>query len=134
MRIGLSLVSHPERRFPIPLDDPALFTQDHEGQSFIENDPLKLTHATARFLYQSAKLDRRLRRASRGELEAAVTVISAGQDRIIRNAPTIEWLSTIANVRITVQEFEDASHTLEFESDPDAFGDAVSAWAAGPQA
>ena len=52
--IGLSLLAGGRRMFAIPLNDPALFTDNPAGHEFIAGDPLKLTHATARFFWHYA--------------------------------------------------------------------------------
>jgi len=129
LRIGAALLTCPRREFPIPLDDPALFTDNPDGRAFIAADPLKLTRATARFLYESARLDRLLRRAAPRSLQTDTTLVLAGRDRIIRNAPTTAWLRRVAAQAPRVHEFPDAAHTLEFESDVASFGDVLRHWA-----
>jgi acylglycerol lipase len=129
LRIGAALFLRPERTFPIPLDDPALFTDDPAGRAFIARDPLKLTHATARFLYASARLDRLLRRVAPGSFQAETTLLLAGRDRIIRNAPTAAWLRQVVARPPAVHEFPVAAHTLEFEPELDRFGEILRGWA-----
>ncbi len=129
LRIGAALLTHPEREFPIPLNDPALFTDDPAGRAFIAADPLKLTRATARFLYESARLDRALRRAAPRSLQTDTTLVLAGRDRIIRNARTTTWLRQVVVQPITVHDFPAAAHTLEFESDLVGFGEVLRRWA-----
>jgi alpha-beta hydrolase superfamily lysophospholipase len=128
-RIGLALVRNPAARHPIPLDDPGLFTQNRDGKDFISNDTLKLTSATARFLYQSARLDHDLRKLPSGALQAQVTLLLAGRERIIRNQPTRDWLTRICTAAPEIHLLSDASHTFEFESDISSFETALRAWA-----
>lgn len=45
-QIALAYFFRPRKTFPIPLSDPALFTDSHAGQEFIANDPLGLRAAT----------------------------------------------------------------------------------------
>jgi alpha-beta hydrolase superfamily lysophospholipase len=130
VRIGVSLLTRPTRTVPLPLNDPALFTDHPAGRAFIAADPLKLTHATARFFCESARLDRRLVRAAQGALHADTTLILAGRDRIIRNAPTVRWLKRLAARPPAIQIFPDAAHTLEFEPDVTEFGRLIAEWAA----
>ncbi len=130
LRIGISLLSRPERNVPIPLDDPALFTDNPEGQRFIAADPLKLTQATARFFYESSRLDQHLVRAPRGALAAEATLLLAERDRIIRNTPTENWLRRLA-ARPPIVKTVAAAHTLEFERDPAPWQQVLEAWAAG---
>ncbi len=57
LAILFSRLVRPSRLFPIPLDDPALFTANPDRQAFIREDPLSLRKATARFLVSSVHLD-----------------------------------------------------------------------------
>ena len=129
-RVGWSLLFGGRRRFPIPLDDPRLFTDNPAGQAFINDDPLKLTHATARFLYQSSKLDRQLAKAATGSLRVPVALALAARDRIIRNSPTEQWLRRLAAQPVSVRVFP-AAHTLEFEESVATFEGFIRQWAAG---
>ncbi|MEW6250388.1 MAG: alpha/beta fold hydrolase [Planctomycetota bacterium] len=130
LRIGVSLLRQPVRDFPIPLDDPALFTDDPDGQRFIAEDPLKLSTATARFFYESARLDQHLTRAARGSLAAETTLVLAERDRIIRNRPTRAWLDRLTDGAAAVETLAGA-HTLEFERDTRGLQGLLEAWAAG---
>ena len=127
-KIAASLVFCPAKEFPIPLNDPALFTDNPSGQAFIANDPLKLTRATARFLYQSARLDRILRRARPGSLRPETSLWLAGRERIIRNSPTIAWLTRIAAQPAHTDIQATAAHTLEFEPDVEELGERLVVW------
>jgi len=127
VRIGLTLLAGGRTRFEIPLNDPALFTDNPAGQAFIRDDPLKLTHATARFLFHSARLDRRLRRAAAGSLRVPVTMLLASRERIIRNGPTVAWLRRIASAPPVIHTLNGA-HTLEFGAAPEPFFDFLTRW------
>jgi alpha-beta hydrolase superfamily lysophospholipase len=128
VRIGLALVTDSRRRFAIPLDDPALFTDNPFGRAFIADDPLKLTRATARFFWYSNRLDGRLSRAAAGALPAETTLVLAGRDRIIRNEPTERWIRRLTRGRARSITFPGAAHTLEFSADPDPLRDLVERW------
>ena len=128
IQIGLAMLTRPARLFPIPLNDPALFTEHPAGQRFIADDPLKLTHATARFFYESARLDRQLARVRPRSLQAEITLALAGRDRIIRNTPTQAWLAKVAVRAPAVHTFPAASHTLEFEPDLAPFAALLERW------
>jgi alpha-beta hydrolase superfamily lysophospholipase len=131
LRIARAAWSDPQRWFEIPLNDPALFTDNPVGQAFIAADPLKLTHATARFFYHSTRLDWHLRRAARGTLAASTTLLLAGRERIVRNTPLRAWLTRVASSPPTTRDFPAASHTIEFEADVHDFEQALRAWSAG---
>ncbi|MGE0479850.1 MAG: alpha/beta fold hydrolase [Phycisphaerae bacterium] len=129
VHVGWSLLSRdPTRQFAIPLHDPRLFTANPAGQKFIAADPLKLTHVTARFLYESARVDRALARAASASLAPATTLLLAGDDRIIRNDATERGLRRIAARPATVHTFPAAGHTLEFEADSAQFLATIRAW------
>ena len=130
LRIGMSLLARPERPVPIPLEDPALFTDNPAGQQFIAADDLKLTHATARFFYESSRLDQHLTRAPRGALQAETTLLLAERDRIIRNPPTETWIRRLAAAPARVATLA-AAHTLEFEPDPEPLRQHLEVWMTG---
>jgi alpha-beta hydrolase superfamily lysophospholipase len=120
-RVRLGILSSrlwaPRRLFPIPLDDPALFTANPLRQAFIRDDPLSLRMATARFLVSSVHLDIVLRRAPR-HVRVPVLLLLAGRDRIIDNDRTRAYLGRFGSTDRQVIEYPEAHHTLEFEPDP----------------
>ncbi len=127
VRIAFSRLFTPSSLFPVPLDDPALFTANLDRQRYIREDPQSLRMATARFLVESVRLDWVMRRAP-----AAVTVpallLLGGRDRIIDNAATRAYVQRLASADRTVFEFPEAHHTLEFEPDPLPVFEAVTRW------
>jgi acylglycerol lipase len=128
LQIGAALLRRPTRLLSIPLDDPALFTDNPAGRDFIARDPLKLSHATARFLYESARLDHLLARIKPGALRADVTLLLAGRERIVRNPPTERWLRRVCAAEPRVQHLPEAAHTLEFESDVGPYEHILRTW------
>src|SRR5262249_33119380 len=117
LAIALARLVSPRRLFPIPLDDPELFTATPRWQAFIRDDPLSLRRATARFLVSSAFLDRALRLAPE-EVRAPTLLMLAGRDRIIDNERTRAYFARFASADKQVIEYPEAHHTLEFEPDP----------------
>jgi alpha-beta hydrolase superfamily lysophospholipase len=116
-RLGIarSKFTNPTRLYPIPLNDPTLFTADAKVQQFLQDDPLSLHHATARLLVESFWLDKAVARIT--QLSPIPTLLLlAGQDRIIRNELTREWLKRVSP-QAEVVEIREAHHTLEFEHD-----------------
>ncbi len=116
------------RQFDIPLQDPALFTDNPDGQRFIRRDRLKLTQATARFFWYSRRLDRMVLRGPGGHLRAETTLVLAEEDRIIRNQPTIGWARRATGGTVRIISLPGA-HTLEFAEDPEQFWQVVRNWA-----
>jgi alpha-beta hydrolase superfamily lysophospholipase len=122
-------------RFSIPLGDPALFTENPERIRYIAEDPLSLREVTARFLYESRRLDRMVRRAA-GEVRMPVFLALAERDRIIDNRATRALVVRLGPngaggagaPRRRIVEYAGASHTLEFETDPEPFFRDLVAW------
>ena len=126
MRIALARFLRPNKRFAIPLNGPELFTGSPEWQRWIADDPLGLTEATARFLFCSAVLDRRLKRVAH-RVTCPLLMLLAGKDRILDNPGTRRYLARFANAAtIAVREYPEAQHTLEFEERQPFVGDVLS--------
>jgi alpha-beta hydrolase superfamily lysophospholipase len=125
LRIAWSVLTAPSRRFPIPLDDPTLFTENPRWQEFLRRDPLSLREATARLFLASRRLDLAIRGAPRRMCIPCMLAL-AGNDRIIVNERTRKFFAGFASSQKTVREYPNASHTLEFELDPvPIFGDVI---------
>jgi alpha-beta hydrolase superfamily lysophospholipase len=127
LKIATASVVSSTRMFPIPLNDPKLFTDNPERQRFIAEDPLALREATARFLVESIKLDVYLKRTPR-HVTVPVQLLLAGKDRIIDNARTRRFVGRFATQAIAITEFPEAHHTLEFEPQPQAIFDCWTNW------
>lgn len=117
----------PTRLFPVPLNEPELFTANPRWQKFITDDALSLREATARLLVESVRLDAYLRWCA-GRVEVPVLLLLAGKDRIIDNGRTRQYVDRFATKDKEVIEYPDAHHTLEFELDPDRFINDVQKW------
>jgi alpha-beta hydrolase superfamily lysophospholipase len=127
LRIMAARTKSPTRLFPIPLNDPDLFTASPRWRDFIRNDPLALRQATARFMVASALLDRYLRKAPK-YVNVPTLLLLAGQDRIIRNDKTHHYFHKFATTDKNVITYAQAHHTLEFEPDPDIFLGEIIRW------
>jgi alpha-beta hydrolase superfamily lysophospholipase len=127
LRIAWSYLAAPRRLFPIPLNDPELFTASPRWQQFLRDDPRALRQATARFLAHSVRLDAYLRAAPR-HVTVPLLLLLAGQDRIIDNARTRRFVETFAAADKTVREYPEAHHTLEFEPQPHRYLDDLVGW------
>ena len=120
-------VFSPRRLFPIPLNDPALFTATPRWQAFIRDDPHALRQATARLLVESARLDIVLKRALRS-IRVPLLLMLAGKDRIIDNPRTRAMIDRCPTADRRVIEYPEAHHTLEFEEDPTPIFADLLAW------
>lgn len=129
--IGISLIGAPDRQFEIPLNDPALFTDNPAGRDFICRDPLKLTSVTARFLLESRRLDRQLWRSPDRVLQPHVTAVLCDSDRIIHSSRTHAWLLRVCAQHPAIIELKNYQHTPEFDRNSALFERDIRRWAAG---
>ena len=115
--IAAGLLTWPRSRFAIPLNDVELFTDNDEMRDYLREDPYRLHRASAKLLYISRTLDRKLSHTPPNSLTMPTTLILAGQDRIIDNAATEQLIKHLSGNQLRTVEL-DGSHTLEFEPDP----------------
>jgi alpha-beta hydrolase superfamily lysophospholipase len=127
LRILWCWLFRPSKLFPIPLNDATLFTAEPRWQQFLRDDPLRLHHASAQLLLESARLDGYLR-FCRKHVKVPILLMLAGQDRIIHNMRTREYVERLASMDKHIIEYPEAHHTLEFEPDPDRFIDDLIHW------
>ena len=128
LRIGQSLlVGRGRRCFPIPLADPHLFTENSERVRYVAEDPLSLREVTARFLFESGRLDRLARRAA-ASVRLPTFLALAECDRIIHNAATRALVGAMPAVRRRIVTYTGAHHTLEFEPAPEAYFRDLVSW------
>jgi alpha-beta hydrolase superfamily lysophospholipase len=116
MRIALARVFRPSKMFPIPLNDPKLFTASPQWQQFVAQDQLGLRQATARMLFGSYALDIYLRRA-RKRVHLPVLLLLAEHDQIIDNTMVREFVERFPSTDKRIIEYLGAQHTLEFEAE-----------------
>jgi alpha-beta hydrolase superfamily lysophospholipase len=128
-RLGIvwAYLTSPRKMFPVPLNDPELFTASPEWQQFLRDDPLAVRQATARFLANSVRLDGYLRFVPR-RVTVPVLLLLAGQDRIVDNARTRRFAESFASPDKTIVEYPEAHHTLEFEPRPHRYLDDLIGW------
>ena len=117
----------PRSYFKIPLNDPELFTNNIEYQRWIRDDPLALRMATARLLFEIARLDVYNSFAAR-HVMVPTLVLLAERDRIIDNAIVRRIVNHFPTADMTVREYCGASHTLEFERGGPPFQDDLVRW------
>jgi len=110
----------PRRLFPVPLNDPELFTAIPGWQRFVRDDSLSLRQATARFFVESARLDGYLRFVPK-HVTVPTLLMLAEKDRIIDNARTRRFVKRFAAADKEIVEYPGAHHTLEFEPEPERF-------------
>jgi acylglycerol lipase len=130
LAIAWALLTNRRKKFPIPLSDPALFTDSPEGQAFIAADPLGLHQATAGLLAASVFIDRAVARTP-ARIKQSALLMKAGRDRIIDNERTLEFFKRLAATDTQVIDYPEGHHTLEFDPDPGRYARDLIAWLDG---
>ncbi len=130
LAIVLARLVRPRMLFPIPLNDPELFTETPRWQQFIRDDPLSLRQATARLLIESVRLDGYVRFLT-DYVQLPVLVMLAEKDRIIDNERTLAYVGRFDTIDKEVLIYPGAHHTLEFEPDPERFIADLRGWIEG---
>jgi len=113
--VAAALLLRNNREFAIPLEDPALFTDNLDERGYIEEDALGLRRVTARFLYESRKLER-VAKAEFIKIGIPLLLLLAGRDKIIDNRNVRLLFDACASREKELKVYEGARHTLEFDS------------------
>ena len=113
LAVLFSLLFRPHRTFRLPLEDPALFTDDPDEMNYIEEDGLGLRRVTPRFLLESRKLERLARRRM-GDINIPTLLLLAGRDMIVDNAAVKKLFELLRSTDKMVKVYPEARHTLEF--------------------
>jgi alpha-beta hydrolase superfamily lysophospholipase len=121
IRVGFSALFAKHALFDIPLQQAELFTENPARQEFIRNDELALRQVTAAFLIASRRMDGLAREIDTIASGPPLRLFLAGQDRIIDNARTREFVNRLPWPNRKIIEYPHAHHTLEFEKDNEPF-------------
>ena len=116
------------RHVKIPLQDPALFTKDPHWQSFVAEDPLALRTITIRCAWENVRLTQYATGAP-AEIISPTLLVLAADDAIVDNVGIRALVDQFTTSGRQVTEYAEASHTLEFEADPQTYFDDVAKWA-----
>jgi pimeloyl-ACP methyl ester carboxylesterase len=109
------------KQFPIPLNDPALFTDTPARREYLATNPETLHNVTGGFGFVNARMDRLVRKARK--LSMPTTLVLAETDRIIDNEKTIPLVQAMReDVNIVTLP---GCHTLEFEEEITPLVDAI---------
>ena len=93
---------------------PEMFTTTPRYLDYIRSDPLRLTHATARFYWQSSRLDGYLA-SNIVALDKPTLLFLAGQDRIIDNAGVVELLQQASLQALEIIDYPEQTHSVQFD-------------------
>jgi acylglycerol lipase len=117
----------PRRQHRVPIR-PEMFTDTPKHLDFIRNDPLRLPSVSARFLWQSRRMDRLLDRDD-GSNRAPVLLFLAGKDRIIDNEATRRFFARRPGRGVKILEYADQTHSIQLDAPERLTGD-ILAWVA----
>jgi alpha-beta hydrolase superfamily lysophospholipase len=104
-----------------------LFTSSAEYQRFIAEDPLALHTVTSSFLNAGRDLDQILVEHG-AQIQHPVLLMLAGNDAIIDNTTVRKKVNSFGSREITVIEYPNACHTLEFEPDRETIFADLNRW------
>ncbi len=106
----------PERPIRIPLV-PELYTRNPRGVAYIQEDPYRLLTASARFFWETRRLDRARDRFA-AQLRLPVLLLMGTDDAIADATETAVWMTTLTSPDRTRRFYIGSSHTLDFEPEP----------------
>ncbi|HSW44982.1 MAG TPA: alpha/beta fold hydrolase, partial [Phycisphaerae bacterium] len=95
IRVVWSAVTRSAALFPIPLQDPALFTANPRWQAFIHRDNLSLRLVTSAFLRASRRLNHDALAVAKMTEHCPLRLFLAEHDRIIDNHETREFVRSL---------------------------------------
>ncbi len=114
LKILWSTMLQPQMSIPTPIEA-EMFTTSPHFLAFIRNDPLQLKYTTARFLFQSHKLDGYIDRLMPNN-RLPILLLLAGGDSIIDNGGVKALLERGQQSVLDVRLFEEQMHSIQFEA------------------
>ena len=128
VQVVLGHLVAPMARLPIPLT-PEQYTANPPYLDLIRADPLRRLEATARFFWETARLDRRRRRDS-ARLHLPLLVLQGEEDAMMDVSKTRRWFARLGVEDKTYRAYPGAGHTLDFEPDRAQYLADMLAWLA----
>lgn len=116
----------PKKLIDVPLKA-HMFTRNPKYLEFIKNDKLKLKKATARFFFETGKMNLRFNEIAR-KIHIPVLVLLAGDDVIIDNEETEKWFTNISSKDKAIKTYPGIYHCLQFEDDKKNFINYLTDW------
>lgn len=113
---------------PVPLRDPALFTNDPRWQAYIANDPFTLRRVTLRLADGSGQLYQRVTQQS-CSIDVPAALMLAEGDAIIDNQRVLQHCQRTARQSLSMFRYPHAAHTLEFDDARDRYHSDLIQWA-----
>ncbi len=114
--------------FTIPIPGADYFTRDQRWRRYINDDPYTLRKCTARFFFNSNKIDK-LALVPPKETALAALLLLARDDRIIDNHQTKQYFEKYFTCgRNLTKTYPGCEHTLEFDMKDLGFADDIIRW------
>jgi muconate cycloisomerase len=126
LRVLFTHATRPTTEIPIPLT-PGLYTRTKPYLDYIRADPLRLLNATARFFWETNRLDRRRARVA-GALRTPLLVLMGEQDAMMDVEATRRWFASAGSPDKTFELIPDGGHTLDFDADPQPYRSRLAEW------
>jgi alpha-beta hydrolase superfamily lysophospholipase len=114
LRITAAQGLNPTLAVATPIE-PEMFTTTPAYLDYIRNDPLRLQYASARFFWESNRLDRFVDERMAGD-QLPILLFLAGRDRIIDNDGVLEVLAADESPDLDVFTYEDQTHSIQLDA------------------
>jgi len=124
--VALNTLVNPKKLFRVPLED-HMFTRNEKYLEFIKNDELKLKKASARFFFETNKMNARLDSIA-PRITLATLMFLAGDDVIVDNRKVEKWFSRVGSKDKTLKLCQGCSHSMEFEEEKSSLTAAIRDW------
>lgn len=126
LAIGWAWLTRSPARFDLPLTA-EMFTDNPGYLRFIEEDPLRLTAATASFFVESMKLES-LAWAKAPALGTPLLVLQAGRDSIVDAEGVRRWFARAGSADKSLRVFAESAHSLDFDEHPEPYRQTLIGW------
>ncbi|MBI5118869.1 alpha/beta fold hydrolase [Candidatus Poribacteria bacterium] len=123
LNIALNSLFRPLALHPIPIED-RMFTSLPKYLEYIANDPLRLRRVTARFYFQTAMLDRFLKKMEY-QWAAPTQFLLAERDEIVDNRRVKEMFECLKAQPKRLKTYAGCNHSLQFERPDEVSRDIV---------
>lgn len=104
----------PQKLFNVPLED-YMFTRNQKYLTFIKEDKLKLKKVTARFLFETGRMNLHFNKVAH-KVRIPVLVLLAGEDLIVDNEGVKKWFAKIGSKDKMIKIYPGCYHSLHFEA------------------
>ena len=116
----------PKKLIDIPIE-PEMFTKNPKYLDFIKNDTHRLTRATARFFFETNKMDMRILKTP-SKIKVPVVLFMAGNDCVVDNDGVKKWFDRCGSLDKTSKMYQGSCHSLEFEEEAEGLVGDITNW------